>query len=114
MAEVEIDERNLGDQFDSDGEDTAMQTEVRFNKLTPHQMNVRHALYSMSTESSRARKSLRNLHPEKTRRAQFLFVPSRISLKILTNHSVFYDFVLRRLAALSQERCQCLRIDFPR
>lgn len=41
MAEVDIDEKNLGDQFESDDEAVVMDTEVRFDKLTPHQMNVR-------------------------------------------------------------------------
>lgn len=44
MAEVEFDEKNLGDEFE-DGDDgqevEAMDTEVKFEKLTPHQMNVR-------------------------------------------------------------------------
>jgi hypothetical protein len=42
MAAVEFEDQNLGDEFDGeDGSPADMDTEVRFDKLTPHQMNVR-------------------------------------------------------------------------
>lgn len=43
MAEVEFEDKNLGDEFDGSDDDQdadAMDTGLRFEKLTPHQMNV--------------------------------------------------------------------------
>jgi len=44
MADVEFEDQNLGDEFE-DGEEgeqvDAMDTDIKFDKLTPHQMNVR-------------------------------------------------------------------------
>lgn len=53
MAEVDIDERNLGDQFESDDDQAVMDTEVKFAKLTPHQMNVRIIITSIFTVLTR-------------------------------------------------------------
>jgi hypothetical protein len=41
MAEVEFEDHQLGDEFDGEEDTHEMDTEVKFDKLTPHQMNVR-------------------------------------------------------------------------